>query len=104
MYSLILSYHKSTSVRYTGNPEALSVMFLTILELWIASDRSSLAIFPILADYDIGLPDNLFEPILLVSKYQMQRLHAAESLLDASKLDTNCPFSLLPMEGQIPSL
>lgn len=94
LYSLILSYHKFAFVHYARNPEALSVMFLTILELWIACDKSALTIFPMLTDYDIGMPDNIFELILLVPKSQMQRLHAAETYLSSRRCKTQYEFSI----------
>lgn len=78
---LIKSYHKIASPMYSSNPEAVSTMLLTILELWIACDRSATHIHGILNDYDPCIPEGMFESLLLPFISQMERLARAESYL-----------------------
>jgi hypothetical protein len=50
--NLIKHYYGVASPLYSRNPEAVSVMLLTILELWIACDKSALDIHPLLGGYE----------------------------------------------------
>ncbi|KAL4901190.1 hypothetical protein BDW74DRAFT_187846 [Aspergillus multicolor] len=58
---LIQNYHEIASQLYAGNPEARSVMYLTILELWIACDKSAVHIHPLIGDYDPHIPMGVLE-------------------------------------------
>lgn len=78
---LIQSYHKIASPVYSSHPEAVSTMLLTILELWIACDRSTTYIHGMLNDYDPYIPEGIFESLLLPFTSQMERLANAESYL-----------------------
>ncbi|OKL60912.1 hypothetical protein UA08_03562 [Talaromyces atroroseus] len=86
--SLISSYYKVASSCYSENPEATSEMFLTILELWVALDKSALCLYPILSEYDVGLPGALFDSLLLTSKTQMVRLQSAQVYLSSRLRET----------------
>ncbi|TVY48539.1 hypothetical protein LOCC1_G001313 [Lachnellula occidentalis] len=79
---LIQSYHSAASFSYSGNPEALSLMLLTILELWIACDKSAIHICLLLRDYDPEIPGQLFQSLVLPFRSQMERLLCAEDYLD----------------------
>ncbi|RMZ83548.1 hypothetical protein DV738_g1146, partial [Chaetothyriales sp. CBS 135597] len=79
--ALIKEYYLGASAAYAGNPESFSNMILTILELWIACDRSALHICDLLKDYDPGIPLELAESLILPFKDQMQRLLRAEEYL-----------------------
>lgn len=78
---LIQNYHQIASPMYSSNPEAVSTMLLTILELWIACDRSATHIHGMLNDYDPCIPEGMFESLLLPFTSQMERLARAESYL-----------------------
>lgn len=75
------NYYDVAFPLYSGNPEAVSIMLLTILELWIACDRSATHIHGILSDYDACVPEGTFQSLLLPFKSQMERLARAESYL-----------------------
>jgi hypothetical protein len=62
---LMHSYHEVASYIYSGNLEALSLMHLTMLELWIACDKSAIHIHSLLADYDPNIPIGLAESFVL---------------------------------------
>ncbi|OBZ77705.1 hypothetical protein A0H81_01997 [Grifola frondosa] len=50
---------------YEGNQENMSIMYLTLLELWIAMDQLALRGCPLLHDYSPEIPPHLFERLLL---------------------------------------
>ncbi|KAL0936111.1 uncharacterized protein CTRU02_208326 [Colletotrichum truncatum] len=75
---LIEGYHVVASDFYLENPEETSIMLLTILELWIACDKMAVVLYPMLLEYDPGIPNDIFENFLLPLRQQMARLHRAE--------------------------
>ncbi|KAL3412906.1 hypothetical protein V8F44DRAFT_645694 [Aspergillus fumigatus] len=83
--TLIKSYYESAVGSYARNPEALSIMMLTALELWIACDKSATRIHTVLCDYDACIPMEMFESLLLPFRSQMARLDRAESYLRLRK-------------------
>ncbi|KAJ5358297.1 hypothetical protein N7541_005455 [Penicillium brevicompactum] len=78
---LMMRYHEAASSSYVQNPEAISVMLLTLLELWIACDKSAIQCHHELGKYDACIPVNCFQSLLLPFKSQMTRLAQAESYL-----------------------
>ncbi|KAJ9607822.1 hypothetical protein H2200_007901 [Cladophialophora chaetospira] len=78
---LIEAYHRTATPLYSGNPESHSILLLTILELWIACDRSAVRRCPLLTDYDPGLLSTWVQSLVLPSKYQMRRVLHAENYL-----------------------
>ncbi|KAL3475090.1 hypothetical protein BJX99DRAFT_259703 [Aspergillus californicus] len=78
---LITRYHHAASSLYKENPEALSVMLLTVLELWVACDKSAVLAHRMLSEYDPCVPFDCFQPLLLPFKSQMLRLAQAEAYL-----------------------
>ncbi|KIW82284.1 hypothetical protein Z517_05311 [Fonsecaea pedrosoi CBS 271.37] len=79
--ALIVSYYRTASPLYTGNPESFSTLLLTIIELWIACDQSAVHLCKFLKDYDPGVPPEVAQGLLLPFKCQMQRLLRAEDYL-----------------------
>jgi hypothetical protein len=91
---LIRKYHDNAYPLYTGNPEAISTMLLTILELWIASDSAATHICELLKDYDPGVPQGFLESLVLPLKSQIERLLRAELYLDSRRARAAiCPAS-----------
>lgn len=76
--SLISDYHGEALRLYSDNPEAMSLMLLTILELWIACDKAAVNAHPMLGDYSACIPMELFESLVLSQKTQLNRLAHAE--------------------------
>ncbi len=58
--ALIVTYYQTASPLYAGDPESLSVLLLTVIELWIVCDRSALHLCGLLKDYDPGIPTTCF--------------------------------------------
>lgn len=79
---LIERYHSIASKHYKSNPENISLMILTCLELWIACDKSACQRHPLLLDYDPRLPKGLLESLILPLKAEMERLLRIEEYLD----------------------
>jgi hypothetical protein len=74
-------YTHSALSHYNGNPERLSVAFLTMIELWIGIDKKVIEWEPHLKNYTPEIPSDVLEPLLLPRRDQMQRLSRAEIYL-----------------------
>ncbi|KAJ2892636.1 uncharacterized protein MKZ38_009532 [Zalerion maritima] len=83
--TLIECYFSHARAVYECDPEGYSVMVLTVLELWVAMDKSAIHHTKLLNRYDPGIPANLLEFLLLPSKSQMQRAHAVKKYIDSRK-------------------
>lgn len=79
---LIQRYHADAEVYYHNLPEGTSRMLLTILELWVAADRSAMAILPLLRDYKHEIPIEIYQALLLPLLHDMERLYRAEAYLN----------------------
>ena len=67
-------YSSSALETYGKNPELLSVMLLTTIELWVALDKVAIKEIPMLADYSPEVPTNLLENLLLSKTASLSRL------------------------------
>ncbi|KAI1137706.1 hypothetical protein F5Y05DRAFT_58721 [Hypoxylon sp. FL0543] len=85
-------YHRAAFKHYEGNPEAMSIMILTILELWVAIDKSVVQTCNLLEDYMPGIPTEPFENLNLPLKVQMERLKAVEEYLEHRSSRAKFPF------------
>ncbi|KAJ5117788.1 hypothetical protein N7448_011420 [Penicillium atrosanguineum] len=79
--ALMTRYFEKASSSYADNPEATSIMLLTLLELWIACDRSAIHLHEILREYDAYIPVDCFQSLLLPFRSHMERLACAEKYL-----------------------
>ncbi|TGJ86351.1 hypothetical protein E0Z10_g2449 [Xylaria hypoxylon] len=79
--SVIESYHAHAVTQYQDNPEAMSVMFLTIMRLWVALDQSAISHCILLADYAPHFPVEILWKLILPEKCQMKRLQSIEQHL-----------------------
>jgi len=75
-------YIDTSLTHYKGNPERLSVAFLTILEIWMVVDRKAIDWMPKLKHYPPEIPINVLEPLLLPFRHQMERLTQVENYLE----------------------
>jgi len=82
-------YIDTSLTHYKGNPERLSVAFLTILELWMFIDRKVIDWMPKLKQYSPEIPVNVLEPLLLPFGSQMERLARVESYLEQRQRDSD---------------
>ncbi|KAI1100553.1 hypothetical protein F4804DRAFT_348467 [Jackrogersella minutella] len=89
---LIEDYHEAALGHYKSNPEVMSIMVLTILELWIGIDKLAVQICGLLEDYKPGIPQGLLENLNLPLKMQMERLQAIEKYLKHRSARAGNPF------------
>ena len=78
---ILNNYLHAALSHYKGDPERLSVAFLTIMELWIGIDEAVIKWRPYLKNYTPEIPSDVLEPLLLPRREQMQRLSSAEIYL-----------------------
>ena len=70
----IEAYHNAAHKLYGSNPEDMSLMLLTLLELWVALDKLVVEDIPLLADYSPEIPPKLLESLLLRKAKSIQRV------------------------------
>ncbi|KAF1841017.1 uncharacterized protein K460DRAFT_347564 [Cucurbitaria berberidis CBS 394.84] len=75
---LIEHYYACANTAYAGIPIGLSLMYLTVTELWAACDVSACIIHPLLHEYDPEICLTEFQCLVLPLKSQMKRLHEVE--------------------------
>ncbi|KAH6687690.1 hypothetical protein BKA61DRAFT_719581 [Leptodontidium sp. MPI-SDFR-AT-0119] len=78
---LIKNYTEMGTSTYAGNPEDISLMLLTSMDLRVALDKCATRHEPLLSSYDPRFPPSLFTPLLLPKKLQMERLAHVEQHL-----------------------
>lgn len=79
--NLIHTYKTAATQRYNEHPEHLSLMLLTILELWCALDIIVTGLFPLLKQYTPEIPTAILQALLLPRNEQLVRLHHIEKYL-----------------------
>lgn len=93
------SYHTAAMNLYTANPEAISVMILTLLELWIGCDKMAVHKFPLLRDYDPQIPMEVFQSLLLSTKGQLSRLRKIERYVEKRRDDASLSAMACVFQG-----
>ncbi|PGG97603.1 hypothetical protein GX51_07235 [Blastomyces parvus] len=88
---LIQEYHAIAFPIYSKNPEASSAMLLTILELWVACDKSAIHICNLLLDYDPGIPQDILQSLVLPFKNEMERLLRVEKYIGSRQARARFP-------------
>ncbi|KAI1660392.1 hypothetical protein F4813DRAFT_292940 [Daldinia decipiens] len=91
----IEDYYRIAFSRYEGNPELSSIMILTILDLWVASDKSAIRNCKLLDMYEPGIPSNLLENLNLPTKSQMIRLRDIEKYLVDRRSQARFPYEAI---------
>ena len=74
---------------YENNPELLSIMLLTVIELWVALDKITLREIPMLGEYSPEIPTCLLEELLLHKAANLHRLRLAHQYLSRRHLQAN---------------
>ncbi|KAK4503660.1 hypothetical protein PRZ48_004575 [Zasmidium cellare] len=78
---LFQRYHHLARTAYADNPEALSSMILTLMEIWVCCDKQAISECEWLAEYEHGINLDAFNSLLLPTRSQMKRLHLVEQHL-----------------------
>lgn len=79
--NLLSEYHEAAKLYYENSPEGSSRMLLTVLEIWIAIDKSAVVQIPLMRQYSTHVPIELYKGILLGHIQDMGRLNRAEEYL-----------------------
>ncbi|KAL5118323.1 hypothetical protein ACEQ8H_003833 [Pleosporales sp. CAS-2024a] len=82
LFDLIQRYHTIASTEYKDVPVSMSIMYLTLLELWIACDKVACSLYPLLSEYDPELVLMELQCLILPLKSQMERLHGVEQYIE----------------------
>ncbi|KAJ4987967.1 hypothetical protein SVAN01_06542 [Stagonosporopsis vannaccii] len=85
LYELMTTYHNNASKAYEKIPWCVSVMCLTILEIWVACDDSACSLFPLLKTYDPEVQLFELQCLTLPFRSQMQRLLAVETYVQSRR-------------------
>ena len=86
--SLIHSYITTAKAEYSGNPERLSIFFLTLMEMWVGLDILARRSYPLLGDYPpYYFTDGFLNPLLLPEPGQRERLQQVEVYLKQRKAE-----------------
>ncbi|KAL4804843.1 hypothetical protein BDV18DRAFT_161935 [Aspergillus unguis] len=101
--TLVKTYFEIASPIYSSNPEAVSVMVLTVLELWIACDKSAIHTTPLLRDYDSCVPMDMVESFVLPRRSQMERLSRVEEYMRQRQQEVRFPESNIFQEFGTPT-
>ncbi|KAL4069248.1 hypothetical protein J3A83DRAFT_4095931 [Scleroderma citrinum] len=92
---LLASGYSSAAKRsYEGNPEDLSRMLLTVIELWIALDKLVTRQIPILRDYSPEIRDSLLEQLLLRDSLHLRRLAVVVEYIRRRVCDAKSGYSV----------
>lgn len=75
---LIEAYHYAAKSAYANMPRSISVMYLCLLELWVACDKSARHIHPLLDDFDPEVQLESLAALSLPLKSHLQRLAQVE--------------------------
>lgn len=89
---LIEAYHCTAAVAYQKNPEAMSLMVLTIMDLWVACDKAACRVYDPLKKYDNGVDGSLLCCLLLPLKSELNRIANIESYLQHRSAGINKTF------------
>ena len=95
-------YQQSASSAYKSDPEQLSLMLITLLEMWQAMDSVALTIYPLLADYDPEFPRDILYPLQVAQLSDLRRVQDIEIYLQHRRnvAKSSCPSifrDVLPM-------
>lgn len=85
----ITDYTTAGKEAYECNPESISILLLTTMELWIALDKVAVRKYPLLSEYFPEFPENIFHQLLLPRYHQMKRLHRVETYLHERRIKAN---------------
>ncbi|OAL48858.1 hypothetical protein IQ07DRAFT_681560 [Pyrenochaeta sp. DS3sAY3a] len=90
LWQLLKEYFHSANSAYStvsDIPGSLSIMYLTVMELWIACDKCACKIYPLLHDFGPEVELSSFQSLSLPFKSQLERLFAAEAYLQSRQVN-----------------
>ena len=78
----ITEYHAAANELYRSSPEDMSMMFLTLFELWMALDYIATARIPLMMEYPPEMSCTLLESLLLCKARDLARLRPLREYLE----------------------
>jgi hypothetical protein len=84
-------------------PRSLSIMYLTVMELWIACDKCACKMYPLLHDFDPEVELSSFQSLSLPFKSQLERLFTAEAYLQSRRTNARADAPSLYRDFGLPS-
>ena len=78
-------YQHLASSAYRSDPEQLSIMLITLLEMWQAIDSMACLLYPLLTDYEPEFPRDLFHPLQVAQLSDLQRIQEVEEYLESRR-------------------
>ncbi|EWC47633.1 hypothetical protein DRE_03253 [Drechslerella stenobrocha 248] len=93
---LFSGYFKTAIQTYEGNPEDISVAFLTGFEIWVAMDKITTACTPLLLEYHPEIGEGHLAKLLLPTRNHMERLKNIQNYImdriEKAKIKARCFF------------
>ena len=89
----IRQYCDTACSAYKSDSEQLSLMVLLLMELWQLLDSAALQLYPLLAQYNPGFPDDILFTLKTTRLVDLQRIQNVEYYLEnrRGKADPSCP-------------
>ncbi|KAG1750381.1 uncharacterized protein EDB91DRAFT_686470 [Suillus paluster] len=76
------AYSSRALKAYEGNPENLSIMLITLFDLWVAMDKIVVRQIPLLAKYSPEIPMTLWEHLLIRQSSALDRFKQLHTYLE----------------------
>lgn len=86
-------YQSRACKAYKENVEQLSLMILTLMEVWLGLDSLVVRRYPLLVEYDHGFPSDLLHPLKIAKLSDMHRLTEIEQYLEGRRRQAIYPLS-----------
>ena len=85
-------YQSIATSAYRSDPEQLSLMVVNLLEIWQALDSTAVVLYPLLAEYEPGLPQDLLYSLQVAEYADMQRVQTVEKYIESRYNHGKLPF------------
>jgi hypothetical protein len=91
--ALAACYSAKARLSYSKNPENISIMLLTLFELWVALDKLVVKSIPLLMEYSPEIPATIFNCLLLRRAAAIDRLRFLQQYVTARTHNARSGFS-----------
>ena len=78
-------YQQFASSAYKSDPEQLSLMLITLMEMWQTVDSTTLTFYPLLAEYEMEFPPDLLYPLQVAQISDLRRVQDIENYLKSRR-------------------
>lgn len=81
----VIEYQDAATLAYDGDPEGRSYMILTLMDLWVAMDKSACLLYPLLLDFCPVFPAGMLDVLWLPRRQDVVRLNNIETYLNGRR-------------------